>query len=119
MAVAAPQPRPSRRAQPVARKKSTAKRPVAQRRVANGVVWIVAVAIVLAGVVALNVAVLRANLRIDELSQKRTELRARNAMLESRLATAAATARIEQSAARDLGLRPADPARTFYVPMAP
>jgi cell division protein FtsL len=118
MAVAAPQSRPDVRSRRSTGSRS-AKHPAARRRVANGVVWIVALALLLAGVVALNVAVLRTNLRIDDLSQKRARLRAENATLESKLATAAATARIEQNAARELGLRPADPARTSYLDMAP
>ena len=41
-----------------------------------GIVWIVIVAAMLAGLVALNVAVLRVNLAFDELGQKRAKLRA-------------------------------------------
>lgn len=118
MAVAAPQPRSSRQARTAPASRSRAK-PAGSRRLASGVVWIAVLAVCFAGLVALNVAVLRANLRIDELGQERAKLRAENASLESRLATAAATARIEQSAAREHGLRPADPSRTFYVPLVP
>jgi cell division protein FtsL len=90
----------------------------AQRRLAGGVVWIVVVAVLLAGVVALNVAVLRLNLRFDELGQQRDKLRAENAALSSKLASAAATARIEQLAAQRLGVAPADPAKTVYLDLS-
>ena len=53
-----------------------------RRRVAGGVVWIGVVAVLLAGVVALNVAVLRLNVQLDELGQERTQLRADNAELQ-------------------------------------
>ena len=49
-----PQPRPAPRA---------VKR---QRRVAGGVAWIGVVAVLLAGVVAMNVAVLRLNMKLDQ-----------------------------------------------------
>ena len=41
----------------------------------SGVVWIVAAAVVLAGLVALNVAVLQLNVRLDQLSRDRASLR--------------------------------------------
>ena len=116
MAAAAPatQPRSTPPA-PQARRRQANAKPKArtgQRRLAGGVVWIVAVAVLLAGAVALNVAVLRLNLRFDELGQQRAKLRAQNAALSSKLASAAATARIEQLAAQRLGVAPADPVKT-------
>lgn len=113
MAVAARQQRPVRRAQPARRAPAT--RPAANRRVASIVVWIAVVATFLAGVVALNVAVLRTNIRIDELGQERARLRAENAALESKLATRASTPRIEVEAARELGFRPAEPEQKIHV----
>ena len=69
----------------------------------------------LAGVVALNVAVLRVNLAYDELGQKRSKLRAENAALASQLASAASTGRIQKIAAEELGATPALPDQTTYV----
>ena len=86
---------------------------------ASGVVSIVLVASLLAGVVALNVAVLRLNLRLDDLGQQRTKLRAENAMLASKLASAAATARIQHVARQQLGVALATPEQTHYVNVAP
>jgi len=78
-------------------------------------VWIVVVAALLAGVVALNVAVLRVNLAFDELGQKRAKLRAENAALSSQLASAASTGRIQKLAAEQLGATPASPDQTAHV----
>ena len=101
----APPPRPRR---------APARRRAARPRVANGVVWIVVVAVLLAGVVAMNVAVLQLNLRLDDLGRTRAKLRADNAQLSSRLSSAAAAAQIE-SLARSRGLVPASSAETTYL----
>jgi cell division protein FtsL len=116
MAAAAPAARP-RRSQP-ARTKARVHRRTAQRRVAGGIVWIAVVAALLAGVVALNVAVLRVNLRFDELSQKRANLRAENAALASQLASAASTGRIQKLAAQQLGAMPAVAEQTTYLDLS-
>ena len=76
---------PARR--PVDRPRRRAKE---QPRVAGGVVWIVLVGVLLTGVVAMNVAVLRLNLRLDSLGRERAKLRAGNADLSSQLSSAAA-----------------------------
>ncbi len=81
----------------------------------SGAHWIVLGAILLAGVVALNVAVLQLNLRLDSLGEKRTKLRAENAALASQISSAAANAQIQSLATRRLGLVPADPAQTTYI----
>jgi hypothetical protein len=116
MAAVAPAARP-RRPRP-SKAKARAPHRTAQRRVAGGIVWIAVVAALLAGVVALNVAVLRVNLRFDELSQKRANLRAENAALASQLASAASTGRIQQLAAQQLGATPAVPERTTYLDLS-
>ena len=71
-----PRPRPRPKAVP---------RPKARRRPAllGGVVWIAALAALLAGIVALNVAVLQANVRLDELARQSADLQAKNAQLAS------------------------------------
>jgi cell division protein FtsL len=97
-------------ARPRARPKSRAKRKVEpRRRVAGGVVWIGLVAALLAGVVALNVAVLRLNVRLDETQRERNQLRADNAQLSTEIAAKAASGRIVGLASGQLGLRPANP----------
>jgi cell division protein FtsL len=67
------------------------------------------VAVLLAGVVALNVAVLQLNLRLDDLGRTRTKLRAENAELASQISRGAASARIQQRALHGLGVVAADP----------
>ena len=97
------------------RRPRAARARTAQRRLAGGIVWIVVVAALLAGVVALNVAVLRVNLQYDELNQKRAKLRAENAALSSQLASSGTTARIQKLASEQLGAAPASPEQTTFV----
>jgi cell division protein FtsL len=100
-----PLPQPRRAPRPIPR----------QRRVAGGVFWIGVVAILLAGVVALNVAVLRLNMQLDRLGRERANLRAENAALSVQLSSAASAPRIQGIAARRLGLVQATPDQTSYV----
>ena len=80
-----------------------------QRRIAGGVVWIVVVAALLAGVVAVNVAVLQLNLSLDGVNRQRAQLKADIAAQQAKLASAKRTAGITQ------GLVQADPATTVTV----
>jgi hypothetical protein len=86
-----------------------------ERRVAGGVVWIGIIAALLAGVVALNVAVLRLNMQLDRLGKERADLQARNAALAATLSGAASAPRIQGIAARRLGLVQATPDQTSYL----
>jgi cell division protein FtsL len=81
--------------------------------VTGGVVWILLVAVLLAGIVALNVAVLGLNMEVDRLDGERERLRAEHAVLASELSSAAAAGRIEAYATRRLGL--VDPVQTTYI----
>lgn len=101
-------PKPKRRRRPAARRAES------RARVFGGAVWIGFLAALLAGVVALNVAVLRLNMQLDELGRERENLRAENAALASRYSSEHATARI-QALARKQGLVPAEPDDTTYV----
>jgi hypothetical protein len=85
---------------------------------ARSLVWIGVVAVLLAGVVAVNVAVLRLNVRLDQVSRERARLRADNAALEAQVAAAAGSLGIEQQAAK-FGFVPADAAHTTFVDIAP
>ena len=106
-APAVPQPRPR------PRRASAAPR----RRLAGSVVWIGLLAVLLVGVVAVNVAVLRLNMQIEQLGQQRLELEAKNALLESQVSSTLAPARIEREARTKLGLEPA--AESTYVELRP
>jgi cell division protein FtsL len=102
---------PVRRARTTKPKPRTRRR---ERRLTGGIVWIAAFAILLAGVVALNVAVLRANVALNKLDQQQLQLQAQNAALASQLSSASASIRIEQ-AARRFGLQPAPATDTSYL----
>ena len=95
------------------------RRPARSKGVAGGVVWIVFVTALLAGVVALNVAVLRLNVQLDGLAREKQELRAGNNELASRLAGLEASGRIQALARKQLGLVPAEPDQTTYITLEP
>jgi cell division protein FtsL len=78
-------------------------------------VWILVLAVLLAGVVAVNVAVLRLNLQLDETGRERMELRTDIQRLRSEISSAAATTRIEKLAEGELGLVEVQPEDTTYV----
>jgi cell division protein FtsL len=83
------------------------------------VVWIAVVAVLLAGVVAINVAVLRLNMQVDSLDTQRAQLRAEKQALASQLSMAAASPRIQAQAQTRFGLVAANPAETTYVRLGP
>ena len=84
------------------------------RRLTGGIVWISLFALLLTGVVALNVAVLRTNMTVNRLDKAELQLRAENAALASQVSSAASARRIEATARR-LGLVPAQATDTTYL----
>jgi len=114
-APALPLPRPGQRARP---RRTEAKAPP-RRRAFGGVVWIVVFGALLAGVVAVNVAVLQLNVQLDKLGTERVQLRADTARLRSQLSSAGATAQVEAQARTRLGLVPADATATSYIELPP
>jgi cell division protein FtsL len=107
--------RPKAKPKPRAARGPHARRPARSRGVAGGIVWIVFVTALLAGVVALNVAVLRLNVQLDDLAREKHELRASNNELASRLAAVEASGRIQALARTRLGLVPAEPDQATYL----
>jgi cell division protein FtsL len=97
-------------------------RPKAQQRQRRGfrvrasLVWMVLFAVLLVGVVAVNVAVLRAHVSVNDLDAKIAQRQHKIAELESRYASATAAPRIE-AAARRAGLIPAPGLNTSYLVM--
>jgi cell division protein FtsL len=73
----------------------------------SGVLWIIVVGTLLAGLVAVNVAVLQLNVRLDRLSRERAMLREQNAALASQFSSSKASPRIQARARNRLGLEPA------------
>ena len=106
-------PAPPRKPKP--RRRARSRRAEPRTRVFGGAVWIGFLAVLLAGVVALNVAVLRLNMQLDELGRERENLRAESAGLASQYSSVHATARIQELARTKLGLVPAEPEDTSYV----
>ena len=97
------------------RPRRRAARSKTKRTVTAPVLWIGVLTVLLAGVVALNVAVLRLNMTLDRLGRDRAQLRSDTATLQSQLSSAAATGRIEGLAVKRLGYVPATPDQTTYV----
>jgi cell division protein FtsL len=96
-------------------------RSAARRRtwlLSGGVFWIVFLALLLTGVVAVNVAVLRLNLQLDHQNQEQTQLHTDIARLRSEISTAAATTRVERLARGELGLVQVPPEDTTYIELA-
>ena len=112
-APARPARRPDSAAAPTRR--AARRGPSTRRSILGGVVWIVAFAVLLAGVVALNVAVLQLNLRLDSLARERAQLKDANAALAARLSSAGSPHEVERLAQRKLKLVPAGPDQTTYV----
>lgn len=115
-AEAAPAPVRRPRRAPAARAKAAPRAHARRRprRITGSIAWIAAFAILLAGVVAVNVAVLRANVAVNNLDQQQLQLQAQNAALASQVSSANASIRIEQ-AARRFGLVPAPATDTSYI----
>ena len=115
-AVAAPAPSRPRRSRPAAapRARTHARARRKPRRVTGGILWISAFALLLAGVVAVNVAVLRANVAVNKLDTQQMQLQAENAALASQVSSANASIRIERTA-RAFGLVPASASDTSYI----
>ena len=80
--------------------------------------WIALGAVVLAGVVFVNLAVLRLNLQLDSATKDRADLLGQNANLQSQLSSALASTRIQNLARSKDGLVPADPSTIGYVNLA-
>ena len=106
-------------AEPVARPRPrTRSRKKSQSRARGGILWIAVSGILLAGVVFVNVAVLRLNLSLDSTNSERTQLRAENAALQSNLSRELASSQIQTRAAKELGLTSSDQSTYGYVNLA-
>lgn len=116
--VAEPTPAPRRRQAPARRPAASvrSRRKPTQRRVRGHIVWMILFAFLLFGVVAVNVAVLRAHVAVSRLDDQRAQLQARNQALQSELSAANSAPRIE-TAARRLGYVQASASNTSYADM--
>ena len=118
--VAEPAPPPRRRKRPEERPAAPvrSRRKHAHRRVRGHIVWMILFALLLSGVVAVNVAVLRAHVAVSKLDEQQAQLQNENQALASRLSAANSAPRIE-AAARRLGLVQAQTSDTTYLDLAP
>ena len=114
--VAEPVTAPRRRKPPARRPAPSvrSRRKPTQRRVRGHIVWMIIFALLLFGVVAVNVAVLRAHVAVSRLDQERAQIEAQNQALASALSAANSAPRIE-AAARRLGLVQASAGNTSYL----
>jgi hypothetical protein len=110
-AVAEPIARPRRKTSSRTRSRSSA-------RSRGGLLWIAVSATLLAGIVFINVAVLRTNLALDSVNRDRADLQAQVASDQSELSHALSGPRITAGAA-ELGLKYVDPTNYRYVNVAP
>ena len=108
MAVAEPLARPRRRS-------ASSRRRAREARARGGILWIAISGILLAGVVFVNVAVLRLNLALDGSTADRIKLRAENAALQSELSSKLRSGAIQAQASKQLGLQYQDPSQYGYV----
>ncbi|MBD0290287.1 MAG: hypothetical protein ICV74_03445 [Thermoleophilia bacterium] len=118
MGAAAPAPVERRRAGPLPdagreRERAAPRSLPLRARLAGGAAWIVLVAALLAGIVAINVAALRLNLEAQRLEERRDDLRARNGEAASELSSLGSAERVEDVGRQKLGL--AQPVETRYV----
>ena len=118
--VAEPLRAPRRRQSPARRPAASvrSRRKPTQRRIRGHIVWMILFALLLFGVVAVNVAVLRAHVAVSRLDEKRAQLEAKNQVLRSALSAANSAPRVE-AGARRLGEVPASAGNTSYLDLAP
>jgi cell division protein FtsL len=83
--------------------------------VRGGIVWIVALATLLTGVVAVNVAVLRQNMELESYGSERAQLIDQNHELRSKLSQASSPSYIERLASKKLGLVQVGSDQTTYI----
>ena len=98
---ARPQPRRRPAAQAAARKPKARAQSGRTFRVRGSLVWMVVFAVLLVGVVAVNVAVLRAHVSANDLDTKIANLQQGNRSLASQLSSINAAPRVEKAAGLD------------------
>jgi cell division protein FtsB len=116
-AVPAPARAPARRSPASRPAPAAGARRRVRPRLGRSVVWIAIVAALLAGIVALNVAVLQLRIDRGRISSEIAEIRAENAGLHAELSKAKAGGRVESLARSGLGL--VDATNTTYLKLRP
>jgi len=115
VAVSARAPARSRTAPEQAAPRAVPRRRVRPRRMtAGGAVWVVILATLLGGIVALNVAALRDSIEVNKLQARAQQLQDENRLLRNDATNLSSPSAIGMAAAK-LGMVPADPNTTHYV----
>jgi cell division protein FtsL len=115
VAVSARAPARSRATSEQAAPRAVPRRRVRPRRMtAGGAVWVVVLAALLGGIVALNVAALRDSIEVNRLQAHAEQLQNDNRLLRNQVTNLSSPASIG-AAAQKLGMIPADPNTTRYV----
>ncbi|HEY8858209.1 MAG TPA: hypothetical protein VIM27_02065 [Gaiellales bacterium] len=118
MSVAAPArapARPRRRAQPAPVAVPRRARRVRPRRLTmGGAAWVIVLAALLGGIVALNVATLRDSIEVSRLQARARQLASQNQLQQNRVTSLSSPVAIGLEATR-LGMHLADPNTTRYV----
>jgi len=118
VAVSARAPARSRTAPEQAAPRAVPRRRVRPRRMtAGGAVWVVILATLLGGIVALNVAALRGTIDSNRVESQAESLKEQNTALASEVAAMSGYGRIAVKASK-LGMVLAQPARSDYIPFA-
>lgn len=86
--------------------------------VAPGVLWVLVIAALLGGIVALNVGALRNSISASKIEGQEAALRSQNDALRSLVAQRSGSGRINADAAR-YGMIPAQPLRNDYLRLHP
>jgi hypothetical protein len=87
-----------------------------RRLTLGGAAWVIVLAALLGGIVALNVAALRDSIEVNRLQAQARQLIAQNQLQQNRVTSLSSPVAIGREASQ-LGMHPADPNTTRYVSM--
>ena len=120
MSVAAPAPRTARRRRAASRppRARDAGRRATSRRLSPAFLWIIVLATLFAGIVALNVGALRATIAASKLEAETSAIKTENADLASQVAGMSGYFRVATEA-KQLGMVPSSPGRKAFIQFAP
>ena len=119
MSVAAPAPRTARQGGAASRpRRARASGRSSRSRLSPAFVWIIVLATLFAGIVALNVAALRSTIAASKLEAETSAIKQQNADLASQVAGMSGYFRIATEAKR-LGMVPSSPGRKAFIEFTP
>jgi hypothetical protein len=113
-----PAPAAPRRTKPRTARTALARPRAGRSPVTPGVIWVLLLATLFGGIVALNVGALRSSIAASQLDGEAAALRSQNADLEALIAARSGYGRISQLA-QGLGMVPATPSTRDYLRLHP